>query len=212
MGIAGGMPDHLVPGTAPGDLCVGARPDVVIAVLAFRVLPGILKPRVLAAGVVHDQIQDHLHAPGMGFLHQLPEIFQSADLGVDGVVIHHIILVVGWGRVNGRKPDSRHTQIRCGFRIPIIEVIQALDNALQIPKSIAIAIGKAAHKDLVKHAVLAGIELELVRRGRSQGKGQGRDQQPDQQHGAQSFHLRLLSPAGCPRLNQAKRSARPPAP
>ncbi|MGX1219798.1 hypothetical protein RKD42_001057 [Streptomyces ambofaciens] len=69
-------------------------PDVVVAVRAVRVLAGLLEPRVLVAGVVHDEVDDHAHAALVGRVDELDEVGQVAELGQDGGVVRDVVAAV----------------------------------------------------------------------------------------------------------------------
>ncbi|PPS68286.1 hypothetical protein BZZ08_07411 [Streptomyces sp. MH60] len=69
-------------------------PDVVVAVGAVGVLAGLLEPRVLVAGVVHDEVDDHAHAALVGGVHELHEVGEVAELGQDGGVVGDVVAAV----------------------------------------------------------------------------------------------------------------------
>ncbi len=76
------------------ELLVVVRPDVVVAVRAVGVLAGLLEPRVLIAGVVHDEVDDHAHAALVGGVRELDEVGQVAELGQDGGVVGDVVSAV----------------------------------------------------------------------------------------------------------------------
>lgn len=61
-------------------LLVVVRPDVVVAVRALRIRPGLLEPLVLVARVVHDEVDDHPHSALVRGVHELHEVGEVAEL------------------------------------------------------------------------------------------------------------------------------------
>ncbi|PPS68284.1 hypothetical protein BZZ08_07413 [Streptomyces sp. MH60] len=76
------------------ELLVVVGPDVVVAVGTVRVGAGLLEPRVLVAGVVHDEVDDHAHAALVGGVHELHEVGEVAELGQDGGVVGDVVAAV----------------------------------------------------------------------------------------------------------------------
>src|SRR5437868_10298676 len=68
----------------PFKVLVGIAPDVHVALgRAFRGKAGSLKPWVLVAGVVDDELDHDLHTALMGSIEDLLEIVQGAVTGID---------------------------------------------------------------------------------------------------------------------------------
>ena len=75
-------------------LLVVVGPDVVVAVGPVGVVAGLLEPRVLVAGVVHDEVDDDAHAALVGGVDELHEVGEVAELGQDGGVVGDVVAAV----------------------------------------------------------------------------------------------------------------------
>ena len=64
-------------------LLVGVVPDVVVAVRAVGIFPGLLEPLVGVRGVVDGQVDDDAHVAFVSLGHQIFELLQRAELGQD---------------------------------------------------------------------------------------------------------------------------------
>ena len=94
-----------------GQLAVfsGGTPDVIIRV-RLNAAPRFLKPLMLVAGVVDDQIHDELHAALMQAVEHLAESLHAAIHGVDVHVVCDVIAAVcAGGGVERREPYAVHT-------------------------------------------------------------------------------------------------------
>ncbi len=69
-------------------------PHVVVAVGPVGILPRLLEPRVLVAGVVHDEVDDHAHAALVGGVDELHEVGQVAELRQHGRVVGDVVAAV----------------------------------------------------------------------------------------------------------------------
>ncbi len=69
-------------------------PRVVVAVGAVGVLAGLLEPRVLIAGVVHDEVDDHADTALVGRVHELHEVRQVPELGQHRRVVGDVVTAV----------------------------------------------------------------------------------------------------------------------
>ena len=68
-------------------------PDVVVRI-GVNTAAALLEPFMLIAGVVHHQIHDHLHAPGMGALQHFFKGFHTAEFRGNIPVIGNIVAAV----------------------------------------------------------------------------------------------------------------------
>ncbi len=85
-----------------GVLLVVVGPHVVVAVRSVGVFPRLLEPRVLVAGVVHDEVDDDAHAPLMGGVDELHEVRQVPEFGEYGGVVGDVVTAVAqWGFEEG---------------------------------------------------------------------------------------------------------------
>ncbi len=73
---------------------VGVGPHVVVAVGTGRVGARGLEPRVLVAGVVHDEVGDDPHAALVGFFDELHEVAEVTELGQDREVVGDVVPAV----------------------------------------------------------------------------------------------------------------------
>ena len=147
---------HLVPGPGlalkvavpvVGKLSVRftGPPDIIIGV-GIDPLPALLEPFVLVAGVVYNQVHNHLHIPLMGAIQNRFECFHAAEFRCDVHIIGNVIAAVSaGGGVEGRKPDAVATQ---GF-----DVIQFIQYAPQIAHTVPVSILKTSGPDLIKYPV-----------------------------------------------------------
>lgn len=72
-------------------------PDIVVAVGGFRVGDGSLKPRMVFAGVVDDEISDDADAEGMGCGEEFLELGEISEVGVNPFVIGNIVTAIKKG-------------------------------------------------------------------------------------------------------------------
>ena len=138
--------EHAVP--IVGQIAVGLllAPDVVIGV-GGDAAAGLLEPLVLVTGVVHHQIHNDLHAPGVSALQHLLEPLHAAELRRNIPVIGDIIPAVrARRRIQRREPDAVHPKA--------LDVVQLFVHALQVAHTVAVAILEAARPDLIEHHVL----------------------------------------------------------
>ena len=166
-------------------------------------------PDMLAAGVVQGQVQDDLHIPPVAGFHQLPQVIHRPESRINGVIIHHVILVVGRGFEDRRQPDPLHSQALSGRRIPVVQVIHPVDDSPQVPCPVFVGVGKRTDKDLVKYPVVVHnipsvIKGQALRRAGSRQQRQCQDQD-GRDHRGPLFH----ADSPC-RKRRAAPAARPP--
>ena len=109
---------------------------------------GIQEPWVLRGGVVDDKIDDYIDTTTMGFVNEVFEVVNCAVVGMDGIVVGHIILVVAGRRANGHEPDSSDTKP--------LQVIQFGSHSVDVANAIAVGVGKGLHKNLVEDCLGVG--------------------------------------------------------
>ena len=125
----------------------GVAPDVPVALWIRAAGAALHKPGVLVGGVVGHKVEQHLHVAGVCAVQQLREVIDRAEDGFNAGVVGHVVAEIVHGRgVDGREPE--------GVDVNALEVIEALDNALQIADAIAGAILKRARVDLVNDGLL----------------------------------------------------------
>ena len=131
-----------------GELPAGlsGTPDVVVGV-GVDAPAAFLEPFMLVAGVVHHEIHNDLHVPGVSALQHFFECLHAAEFRRDVPVIGNIVAAVrpgGW--VDGGKPDAVAAQT--------FDVVQLFVHAPQVAHAVAVAVFEGSRPDLVKHFVL----------------------------------------------------------
>ena len=118
-------------------------PDIHIPLrTTFWSPTGTLKPRMERAGVIQHQVHHHLDALRVGSNQDPMKGRQITQLGVDGLEVGDVVTtVLQWRWINRGEPNRFHTQPT--------EIGQAIGQALQVTDPITIAIGIAAHDQLV---------------------------------------------------------------
>jgi hypothetical protein len=83
----------------------------MVAIRIVLRLAALHEPDVFIAGMVYNQIQDHLHPPQLDTLQQFVEVGHGAELGHDLSVIANIVTVIRIRRVKmWAQPNNVHTQ------------------------------------------------------------------------------------------------------
>ena len=101
-----------------------------------------LEPRVLARGVVGDQVDDHLEPELVGPGQQRVGVRQRAEERVDVAVVGDVVAVVVLRRgVERRDPE--------GVDAEVAEVGQPRGDAREVADAVAVAVRERAHVDLV---------------------------------------------------------------
>ncbi len=138
-----------------GVLVIGVGPHVEVAIGAVRVGPGGLKPRVLVAGVVHDQIGDDPDAAFVSLLDEIDEVADGPELGQDRGEVGDVVAAVLERRgVDRQQPDAVDAEP--------LQVIEALGQAADIAGAVAVGVAEAADQDLVEDRAL--VPLRVPRR------------------------------------------------
>ena len=97
---------------------------------------------MLDRGVVDDQVDQDSYAAIAGLVHELGEVAQGADPGMDVVVVRDVVAVVLARRgVDGVQPDAGDAQPR--------QVVEPDDQALEVA-------------DAVRVGVLEGLDIQAV--------------------------------------------------
>ena len=119
-------------------------------------------------GVIQHQIQNHLYVPGVAGIHQGFQVLQRAKVRVDPVIVGDIVLVVRGAGKNRGQPQTLDTQAGVRKNIPVVEIVQLLQDSRDISLPVPVGIGKGANKDLIEHPV---IVVGFVRDNGSRGFG-----------------------------------------
>ncbi len=133
---------------------LGVGPHVEVAVARFRVAARGPEPRVLVAGVVDDEVDDHPHAAGVGLAQQPREVAQGPDPWVDreevGDVVAGVAVRGGMDRVEPQAGDAEPGQ-----------VVQPADQPAQV--AVAVAVGVLKRSDV--EAVDGGLAVPAISHG-----------------------------------------------
>ncbi len=109
-------------------------------------LHGLHEPGVPVGGVVRHHVRNDLHAVPVRVLDQRPGVRQRAEDRVDVPVVGDVVPEVGHRRgVERRQPDGVHAQPG--------QVVEPAAYPEQVTDAVAVAVGEAAHVDLVDHRV-----------------------------------------------------------
>ena len=195
-----------------GDVLAPGAPGIEVIALACGV-PGAVgglkfgKPFVQRPGVIDGQVQDQLDVAFLAKLAKLLQIVRAAEGRVNGIVVRHVVFVIRGRRKDRRQPDAFDPETPAGIGIAVIEIVHAVDDAAQVPRAVAVAVGERTDKDLVKDTVVvlthkiraqqrvcqAHFAALLLRRtlrglGRAAAGKQREDKQQTEQKRESSFH------------------------
>src|SRR5262249_987907 len=121
---------------------LGRPPVVVVAIRVVTTAAALLKPRMLVAGVVHDQVHDHLDPATLHSPEYRVEVGTRAHLRDDGAVVADVVsVVVVGGLIDRVEPDDVHAQA--------LDVIEARGDAADVTYAITVAVLEASRVDLV---------------------------------------------------------------
>ena len=125
---------------------------VVVVRIGAGFVPALLEPVVLCGGVVDDEVHEDADAPPPGLVDQLLHVLHGAVLRVNLPIVADIVAIIRvGGAVHGAQPDGPHPQL--------LEVVQAADDAGDVPDAVAVGILEAAGVDLVDERVLPPLHL-----------------------------------------------------
>jgi hypothetical protein len=137
------------------ELLVVVGPDVVVAVGAVGVVAGFLEPRVLVAGVVHHEVDDHSHAALVGGIDELDEVGQVAEFGQYGGVVRHVVTAVPQGRLEERRePEAVDPEP--------LQVVQLGGDALEVADAVAVAVLERTHQNLVEDGSFEPVGITVL--------------------------------------------------
>ena len=120
-------------------------PDVDIALWAVLRRPaGSLEPRMQITGVVQHQIQNHPHVLAVGRREEPVKGRQVAQIGMNSREIGDVMAAIPQRRwIDRRQPERLHPKPA--------QIGQPRSQSLEIPRSVTVAIGKAANDELVNN-------------------------------------------------------------
>jgi hypothetical protein len=129
---------------------VVVAPHVEVAVGALGVAAAGLEPGVLVRGVVHDEVDDHADAAGVGLAEQDREVVDVAELGQHrGVVADVVAAVTQRGGEERRQPEAVDAEP--------LQVVQLVDHAAEVADAVGVAVGEAADEHLVEDGALVPL-------------------------------------------------------
>ena len=141
----------------------GVLPATAVAVVfivracrvALPVRPDKLpEPGMEGPGMIDGKIQDQLDAPFVAEPDQFLQILHGAELRVNGVIIIHVVLVIGLGFEDRREPDAFDSQTQPGGALSVIEIVHAFDNAFQVSDAVPVGIREGSHENLIEHTIV----------------------------------------------------------
>ena len=109
---------------------------------------------MIASCMIDNEINDNLDVPLVGFVEEPFEIGHCPIIGMHGLVVRHIVLVVGWRRHDRHKPNR--------VRAQLLDVVQFLGYPIEIAYPIAIAVVEGLHKNLISDPCLRPIVFGLL--------------------------------------------------
>ena len=135
--------DH--PHLAEAVVVVGPHVPVGLRVVARR--PRLGEPRVLVAGVVHDEVRDDPDPPAMRVVHDRDEVVDAAELGRDRQEVADVVAaVVQRRRVERQEPDAVDAEP--------LQVVELLPQALEISDPVRVRVVEAPRQQLVEDGAL----------------------------------------------------------
>ena len=133
-----------------GEVGVGGafvHPHVPVPIGGRRVGPRRLEPRVLVGRVVHHQVDDDPHAPVVGGAHDLDELSEGTQPGIDAVEVADVVAVILVGRrVEGHEPQRGHADSR--------QIVDPIDQPGEVAHAIAVPIEERLRVEAVHDPVL----------------------------------------------------------
>ena len=107
---------------------------------------GVHEPRVLARGVVRDDVDEHLEAERVRVGEERVEVGERAVLRIDVHVVRDVVAVVGPRRgIERGQPEAVDAQVA--------EVREPRADARQVADPVTVGVGEAPHVDLIDDGV-----------------------------------------------------------
>ena len=112
--------------------------------------------------MIESHIEDHKHISFMTFFNKFFKVALCAERRIDAIIVDDIILMIGRGIKDRCKPDPLYPERVLGKSVSVIEIIQTVDNAPEIPDPVSVAVGKRTDKDLIKYPVVVIGLIDLL--------------------------------------------------
>ena len=142
---------------------VRVRPDVPVALGRVAAGAGLLEPRVVGGGVVHDEVGDHADAALVGGVDEQADVLERPVVGVDLLVVGDVVAAVTQGRpVHRQEPDAVDPEP--------LEVVELLGQPAEVAGSVGVAVVEAADVDLVEDRRLEPERVRLEPLGAGRGR------------------------------------------
>ena len=126
---------------------IGVRPHVPVALRRVRARARLLEPRVVARGVVHDEVGDHAHAELVRLVDEAAEVVDDAVVGMHAEEVGDVVAAVLERRgVHRQQPDAVDPEP--------LEVLELLGQPAQVARAVAVAVVEPAQVDLVEDGPL----------------------------------------------------------
>ena len=135
-----------------GPAMVVVAPHVPVGPWVGAILPALLEPRVLVAGVVHHHVGDDPHVAPVRLLDQLHHVAQRAVLGQHGEEVADVVAAVAQRRlVEGQEPDAVDAEP--------LQVVELVDEAPQVAGAVVVGVGETADEHLVEDGALVPARI-----------------------------------------------------
>jgi hypothetical protein len=122
-------------------------PDVELVIRRVPIGARRLKPGVLPRGVVHHQVGDDLEAAVAGGAHELDEVAERAETGIDAIVVDDVVTVVAARRgIEGHEPQAGDAEVG--------QIVDALGQTVEVAAAVAVAIEEGLDVEAVEDGVL----------------------------------------------------------
>ena len=133
---------------------IRVRPHVPVALRRVGARARLLEPRVVARGVVHDEVGDHAHAELVRLVDEAAEVVHDPVVRVDGEEVRDVVAAVLERRgVHRQEPDAVDPEP--------LEVLELLGQAAQVARAVAVAVEEPANVDLVEDRALEPERIGL---------------------------------------------------
>ena len=103
--------------------------------------------------MVDDKVNDDVDVAFVRFIQEILEIIHCAIFGVDGIIVEHVVAVIGGGGVDGHQPDGVDAQI--------LKIVQFLGDAIKVTDAVGVSVVKGTDKYLIEDGCPPPIQLGL---------------------------------------------------
>ena len=133
---------------------VAVRPDVPVRLGAVRVGAGLLEPRMVRRGVVHDEVDDDADPALVRRRDERAEVLDRAVVGVDPVEVGDVVAAVPERRrIERQQPDAVDPEP--------LQVVELLLEAAEVAGAVVVPVEERARVDLVEDRRLEPQRIAL---------------------------------------------------